>query len=284
MTSIRRFSGTRYDTGTIRDVVDALTVEAALHIKVNGVPYTTTMRTPGNDEALVRGLLFTEGIVSNPAADLSFRKIPDPESGLVACVEVGVAEADIERPVAGRRSQLSVSSCGVCGTRDPKDIEVYGPPLHIDEDDVLEIDAVEEMLKRMRAAQKTFSESGGSHGAAAFTTGADLLAVHEDVGRHNAVDKVVGSLLRDGHLDRAATLTISGRASYEIIYKAYRAAIPCVIAVSAPSSLAVETAERFGMTLAGFCRDGRLTMYSNRRSVTEKNAGSRTEDRDAPVQ
>lgn len=262
MSSIKRFSGTRHETGTTRDVVDALTVEAALHIKVNGVPYTTTMRTPGNDQALVRGLLFTEGIVSNPAAKLTFSQIPDPESGLVACVEVGVAEADIARSVEGRRSQLSVSSCGVCGTRDPKDIEVYGPPLHINGDDTLEIEVVEEMLQRMQSAQKTFAESGGSHGAAAFTSGTEMLAVHEDVGRHNAVDKVVGSLLQDGRLDRATTLTISGRASYEIIYKAYRAAIPCVIAVSAPSSLAVETAQRFGMTLAGFCRDKRVTIYS----------------------
>lgn len=263
-------AGQQYADGVGAPVEDALVVEAPLHIKVNGEAFTTTMRTPGDDRALTRGLLYTEGIVTDPNAALSFREIADPESGLAACVEVTLDARDIEKEVDGRRSLLSGSSCGVCGTRDPADIAVYGPPLDTGAAHKLEVALIPVLLDRMKAKQVAFDESGGSHAAAIYDESGEVLAVREDIGRHNAVDKAVGSLLEAGRLADGRILFVSGRLSYEIIYKAYRAAIPFVLAVSAPSSMAVETAERLGMSVVAFCRDGRATVYSCGENVVTK--------------
>ncbi len=255
--------GRRYVAGVPEETADRLTVEAPLHLKVNGTAYTTTMRTPGDDEALARGLLFTEGIVPDPNAAVAFRAIDDPESGGTACLEITVADAFLAKSVDGRRTMLSASSCGVCGTRDPADIEIFGPRIEIPSDRRFSIALVPEMIEKMCERQTLFAKSGGSHAAAGFTVSGELLSVHEDIGRHNAVDKVVGDLIEQRRLDDVQCLTVSGRVSYEIVYKAYRAEIPFLMSVSAPSSMAVETAERFGMTIIGFCRDERMTVYSN---------------------
>ena len=259
--------GRRYVAGGAEEIEDSLTVEAPLHLKVNGESYTTTMRTPGDDEALARGLLFTEGIVSDPGVALGFRAVEDPESGGTACLEISVPEESLDKSVEGRRTMLSASSCGVCGTRDPADIEIYGPPLGIASHRRLDVMRIPSFIQEMRKKQHDFSASGGSHAAAIFTAEGKVLAVKEDIGRHNAVDKAVGSLLAEGRLSEAAVLLVSGRVSYEIVYKAYRARIPFVLAVSAPSSMAVETGERLGMTIAAFCRDDRATVYSHSENV-----------------
>ena len=257
----------RWVAGEAESVEDSLTIEAPLHIMVNGQSYTTTMRTPGDDEALARGLLHTEGIVTPSCAKFSFQTIDNPESGEAACLDVTVPQESVEKPVEGRRTMLSASSCGVCGTRNPADIEVYGPPLEIASGLRLDVSTIGALLAEMKAEQHAFSESGGSHAAAIFNADGTLLAVYEDIGRHNAVDKAIGRLLEEGRLSDAAVLLVSGRVSYEIVYKAYRAQIPFVLAVSAPSSMAVETAARLGMTLIAFCRDDRATVYTHHENV-----------------
>ena len=261
--STKPYAGTRYAGLQKEQVFDLLCVEAPLHLRVNGESFTTTMRTPGNDEALARGLLFTEGIMGDAFAPMTFTAIGDPESGTTARLDIDVPPEALQKPVEGRRSLLSTSSCGVCGTRDPADIEIFGPRIEIPSDRRLSIGLVPEIIEKMCERQTLFAKSGGSHAAAAFTVSGELLSVHEDIGRHNAVDKVVGDLIEQRRLDDVQSLTVSGRVSYEIVYKAYRAGIPFLMAVSAPSSMAVETAERFGMTIIGFCRDQRMTVYSN---------------------
>lgn len=241
---------------------ECLAVEAPLHVQVNGEAYTTTLRTPGLDQALVRGLLFTDGIITGPRAPLTWVTIADPETGIAGCIDVRVASDWVEQPVAGRRTTMATSSCGACGTRHPRDLELYGPPVAQRSAGDLAVDAIPAMMAAMRAGQRAFDMTGGTHAAAAFDSQARLLTVCEDIGRHNAVDKVVGTMLEAKRVDEAMTLTVSGRVSYEIVYKAYRAGFTHILAVSAPSSLAVETAGRFGMALAGFCRDGRATVYA----------------------
>lgn len=252
----------RLEAGRSTPVREQVVAEAALHIRVNGVACTTTMRSPGADGALTRGLLYTEGIITSLDARLGLQEIPDPETGHTACIDVTVPEHLLEKDVAERRAQISTASCGMCGLREPREIELDGPPLPLDDAAPLTPERILSCMERMRAGQRAFDLSGGAHAAAAFDARDDVLALFEDVGRHNAVDKVIGALLGAGKLHEARLLTISGRVSYEIVFKAYRARIPVLAAVSAPSSLAVQSAQRFGLTLAAFCRDERLTLYA----------------------
>jgi FdhD protein len=226
------------------------------------------MRSPdGHDRELVRGLLFTEGVVVDAEAQLGFAEVSDPENGALARVDVTVGAEFVRVPVTGRRNQLATSSCGICGTRDPADLEIFGDPLKVGGDLRLAPDVVSGMLESMGAAQECFAATGGCHGAGAYTGEGAELVVREDIGRHNAVDKVIGWLLEHDRLGDTAVLTVSGRVSYEIVAKVYRSQIPILAAVSAPSSMAVETAEAFGITLIGFCREDRLTVYSHRERI-----------------
>jgi FdhD protein len=270
---------TRFNAGHPETVRDTLAVEAALQIRLNGEDFVTVMRTPGNDSPLVRGLLFTEGIVPNTCAKLSLKEIADPETGLVGCVEVAIDVAEIAKSVEGRHALTVSSSCGLCGTKSAADLAIFGPPVYIAPDQQFEINTIPTLFEAVHAKQRLFAETGGCHAAAAFDASGTLLAVYEDIGRHNAVDKVVGSLIADDCLDNAQTLTVSGRISYEILYKAYHAGIPFVLGVSAPSSLAVESADRLGMVLAGFCRGDQATVYSHPERV-QYNDGS--EDSENP--
>jgi len=259
----KRAQAVRWAAGEATPAEECVAIEAPLHIRLNGAAYTTTMRTPGDDEALARGLLYTEGIVLAQDALLEYRLVDDPELGVPACIEVAAPEHYIAKSVEGRRSAIATASCGVCGTRVPEDIEVYGPPLAPRHSARLDLRRVPAMRQAMQEAQAGFRVSGGCHAAALFDATGGLLVVKEDIGRHNAVDKAVGTLLRSGTLGDAAVLFVSGRVSYEIVYKAYRAGISIILAVSAASSLAVETAERLGVALAGFCRDDRATLYAH---------------------
>lgn len=253
--------------GRLEEARDYLAVEAPLQVVLNGTAFTTTMRTPGADPCLVRGLLFTEGIVRDPEAPLAFEAIPDPETGVTASLEVRLPETYIVRDFEGRRSLMATSSCGFCGTRDVRDLEMQGTPLKVPARDRLETEQIPVLMEEMKKRQPLFQKSGGCHAAAAFDRRASLLTVFEDVGRHNAVDKVIGWLLGEGRLKEAHGIVVSGRVSYEIVFKAFQARIPYLLAVSAPSSLAVEMAERFGMTVVGFCRGDRASVYSNPRNV-----------------
>ena len=225
------------------------------------------MRTPGHDHYLARGLLFTEGIVPDPTVQLTFQETTDHETSFAVCLDVAVPEEHLNADIEGRRTLMATSSCGFCGMREPADIMIYDSPLKINPKEKLDVTRLQGMMKNMRQSQTAFDASGGCHAAAAFTLDGNLLATFEDVGRHNAVDKVVGALIKEGQLESAQCLTISGRVSYEIVYKAHRAQIPFLIAVSAPSSLAVEMAERFGLTLIAFCRGKRATIYANQEHV-----------------
>lgn len=262
---------TRYGKTGRADPSDWLTVEAPLQILVNRRPFTVTMRTPGQDEALARGLLFTEGVVPGRGRGYEATR-EDCSLGIAArSIDLTVPESELVWQ-SHERSMMSASSCGLCGKTHLEDIETDGPS--VSEDGALTVDRIFTMQDRMRAEQASFARSGGTHAAAAFALDGALLAVHEDIGRHNAVDKVIGTLIEEDLLDRAGAMTVSGRVSFEIVTKAAAADIRFLIAVSAPSSLAVDLARMRGMTVVGFCRDDRLTVYCHgRRVVGEAHRG-----------
>lgn len=259
----RAFPALCHVPGGRQQVSDPLTVEAVLHIKVNGTAYTTTVRTPGDDIELARGLVFTEGVIVDRAAPLAFRVITDHETGLIGCLEITVDPRYLVKDLEGRRTQMVSASCGLCGIRDPRELRMEGPRVTGSQNGKAALAGIPRLMEIMRARQPVFGDSGGCHGAAAFSEDGSLLCVFEDIGRHNAVDKVIGYLIGAATLDHAWCLAVSGRLSYEIVFKAYQARIPHIAAVSAPSTLAVEMAQRFGITLAAFCRDDRYTLYTN---------------------
>jgi FdhD protein len=266
----KRYEATSIEGETRTANHDALAPEAPLHITVNGEAYVTTMRTPDRfDEELARGLLFTEGIVSNREALIESSAMVDPESGEVARLSLVIDEHDLAKPVAGRRNQMATSSCGICGTREPADLEIYGDPLMITDEGIVDPKSIGVMMSDMSANQTLFQLTGGTHGASAFSLDGTLLAIREDVGRHNAVDKVIGHLLLNGTLSDAAVLTVSSRISYEIVTKAFRAGIPILAAISAPTTMAVDTAQAFGITLIGFCREDRMSVYAHPQRIEE---------------
>ena len=212
---------------------------------------------------LARGLLFSEGLITAPAAPCVFNSVVDPENGLIGALDVTVVPELLARPIDDRRSLAATASCGLCGVRDAADLSLRGGALRVDPTESLNLALLGTMLASMAARQETFQATGGCHAAAAFALSGEMLAVYEDIGRHNAVDKVVGALLLDDAMARARVLLVSGRLSYEIVFKAFHARIPFLIAVSAPSSLAVEMAQQFGLTLIAFCRPPRATFYTH---------------------
>jgi FdhD protein len=244
--------------GVPSDVRDQLVVEEPLQICINGAPFSITMRTPGADEYLVKGLLLAEGVAQ-------------PE-GLEGAVEIeqldGYTEARITIPevflckdLLDKRSLIANASCGFCGKREIADIGISQGP--IKPGNKLDPAIIPALQQQMRERQTGFDATGGCHAAAAFTIDGEWIAQFEDIGRHNAVDKLVGYLAVHRQIGEAAILFVSGRVSFEIVSKAIAAKFPFICAVSAASSLAVDTANRLGMTLIGFCRDERLTVYSN---------------------
>ena len=158
-----------------------------------------------------------------------------------------------------------MSSCGICGKTELDDVSTMGTK--IDNIAKLDIDVLHRLFIKMNEHQYNFHKSGGTHAAVAFNLNGDLLCAKEDIGRHNAVDKVVGNLIVEGIMDEASCLTVSGRISYEIVVKCFKANIPYLAAVSAPSSLAVDYAKELGITLFAFCRDGRATCYANAQHI-----------------
>lgn len=240
---------------------DPLTVEEALQVCINGKPFTLTMRTPGADIELIRGMLHCEALLT----DLHYHPVvtvkKEDAQGIVTEVNLDIPESKLGSGYANTRSLLSVSSCGICGKTELSDLGFDGPPLEAE----TRFPATEfsALFAQMNRQQADFNQSGGTHAAAIFDADGRLLVAREDIGRHNAVDKAVGRLLLDGTLHRASAMTVSGRISYEITVKAFKAGIPFLAAVSAPSSLAVDYAKELGITLLGFCREGRATCYSH---------------------
>ena len=244
--------------------VDEVVREEPLEIRIGGVPVVVIMRTPGHDEELAMGFLASEGVVDGPDAVRSIRHctvVEDPEAeGNV--VQVTLREGVDVDWTRLRRNLYSSSSCGLCGKASIDQLMLRCDRL---EDDVRVPAAVlYELPARLRAEQDVFERTGGLHAAGLFRADGASLVVREDVGRHNAVDKVVGwAMQRGGGLPlRGHVLMVSGRVSYEITQKAVAAGIPVIAAVSAPSSLAVDLAARAGLTLVAFLRGQRLCAYA----------------------
>lgn len=241
---------------------DQLAVEEPLEIRIEGSPAAVTMRTPGHDLDLVAGFLLTEGVVDG-ADDLhALAHVDDPNEprgNTVDCVLAsGVPAARRDR---ARRELFASSSCGVCGKATIDRVFQSVPPLN--QRWVPSPSVLHDLPEKLRAAQDVFGQTGGLHAAALFDRSGQLEILREDIGRHNAVDKVIGSRLREDRIPcDDVLLFVSGRAGFEIVQKALMAGIPALAAVGAPSSLAVELARRSGMFLAGFVREGRYNIYS----------------------
>ena len=229
---------------------DRLAVEEPLEIRIEGTAVAVTMRTPGHDEELALGFCLTEGLHpggAHPTADLAAN-----------VVEVDAPGADLGRI---QRSFYTSSSCGVCGKGALEAVAVDAP--RIESDLVVPFEVVVSLPARLRSAQRTFELTGGLHATGLFSPDGGLLCVREDVGRHNAMDKVIGWAFGAGLLPLARSiLCVSGRLSFELVQKAAVAGCPVVVAVGAPSSLAVELADDRGVTLCGFVRDGSATVYT----------------------
>ena len=224
-------------------------------------PVAVTMRTPGGDFELAAGFLFTEGLIGGRAdiASVAYCELPAEDQ------RYNVVTVRLTRPWnadALRRNFFATSSCGVCGKAALEDVEVRCAPVR--SGPVVAADVLSRLPDRLRGSQSVFERTGGLHAAGLFDSAGSLLACREDVGRHNAVDKVIGErLLADDLPLDGSVLQVSGRLSFEIVQKAGVAGIPIVSAVSAPSSLAVDAADRLGMTVAGFVRDGRFNVYTH---------------------
>lgn len=234
---------------------DQVAVEEPLEIRLDGHPVAVVMRTPGRDEELAAGFLVTEGIISTTAELRKIDTRPE-ENRVLVFLQDGVA-VDLGRLT---RRLFTGSSCGLCGKATLEAIFTDSPPIERG------IDVTDEVFcqapGKLRSAQGTFEATGGLHAAGIFTTAGELLIIREDIGRHNAVDKVIGNALLND-IDLTATfLLVSGRLSFEIMQKALAARIPTVAAISAPSSLAVEFANRSGQTLIGFLRPPTFNRYA----------------------
>jgi len=229
---------------------EVVAVEEPLEIRIGGEPVAVTMRTPGHDEELALGFCLTEGLVPRSA------RIPDDLAANT--VEV---EADGFDPERLRRHFYTSSSCGVCGKGAIEAVQVDAP--RVESELTLSADVVSSLPEKLRAAQQVFAATGGLHATGLFVPGGELLCAREDVGRHNALDKVVGWAFGEGLLPLTANvLCVSGRLSFELVQKAAVAGCPVLVAVGAPSSLAVELATDRGVTLCGWVREGRLTVYT----------------------
>jgi FdhD protein len=248
---------------------DFLAAEEPLGIRVGGTALTMTMRTPGDDIELAAGFCVSEAIAASPA-DIAGIKLCDGAScghggdhdGLGNVADVVLAPG-VTVTSAARRNFMTTSACGVCGKASIEDICVL-PHAALSADETRFSPAVLASLPdRLREAQRVFSRTGGLHAAGLFTASGELVAVREDVGRHNAVDKIVGwALLADRLPLSGCALLVSGRASFELVQKAVLAGIPLLAAVSAPSSLAVSLAEEAGLTLVGFLRGPSMNVYT----------------------
>ena len=250
----------RIDGSQARVAVDRVACEAALEVRLGESPFSVIMRTPGDDAALALGFLFTEGVISS--ADDVLLVTSHAEDDIVVVELAPALLAGLPALLAGRRQVTTTSSCGMCGRQSRESIDVIRPVITADWK--LPAAMLTALPGRLRAAQATFDETGGLHAAALFDLDGRLEDVAEDVGRHNAVDKLIGRRLRDRRLPAAERiLFVSGRSSFEIVQKAWMAGVTMIGAVSAPSSLAVSLANRAGITLLGFVRDGRANVYSH---------------------
>ena len=259
----------RWRGGDWRDDRDQVAAEEPLQLSLDGKPLSIVMRTPGNDLELALGLLWAERVIRS-LDDVTRVRISAEAQENEARVPlandlVESNQVDVYlRSSAGRRPErsfLASSACGVCGATTVESLALDFP--HLGPGPTVGAAMLPSLSDRLRDQQRIFESTGGLHAAGLFDERGELQLLREDIGRHNAVDKIVGRSLLDGGLPLAhAVLAVSGRAGYEVVQKAIAAGIPILAAVGAPSSLAVATAERFGMTLVGFLRDDRFNVYT----------------------
>jgi FdhD protein len=255
---------TEWDDGKSRRKEDYLSAEEPLEIRVGDAPLSVTMRTPGHDSELAAGFLFTEGIVQN-RAQISALEEPAPgdatenPGNVIIATLAPDAAYDSEK---SRRNFFAASSCGICGKASidsvrARTLAAPNPGFRLDPEILLKLP------EALRESQAVFGRTGGLHAAALFDASGNLLVLREDIGRHNAVDKVIGWALLENRVPLSDTvLLVSGRGGFEIVQKAIVAGLPVVASVSAPSSLAVQLARESGQTLVGFLRGRRFVIYS----------------------
>jgi FdhD protein len=250
--------------GQSRRIEDYLAAESPLEIRVNHSLYGITLRTPGNDADLAAGLLYSEGVVANRGQILSVAQQGTQAAALRSAniVSVSLTEDVVVPASNGERHFRAGSACGLCGKAAIDDLRTRGVP-HPERESQFDAKVLCTLPDKLRAAQADFGRTGGLHAAALFSATANLEVVREDIGRHNAVDKVVGwALQNDGLPLSGKILLVSGRGGFEIVQKAIVAGVPVLASISAPSSLAVQLAREFGLTLIGFLRGGRFVIYS----------------------
>ena len=263
---------TAFNGGVPSQRPDRLAAEEPMEIRVSGpgqeaTPVSVTMRTPGGDFELAVGFLFTEGLISGreEIEQVSYCEDLSDEEQLYNVVTVRLTRPWDSEVL--KRNFYSTSSCGVCGKASLDEVEVHCQP--VAPGPSVPASHIAVMPERLASGQRVFDQTGGLHAAGLFTPEGELVSLREDVGRHNAVDKLVGEALLAGGLPLSErVLQVSGRVSFEIVQKAAVAGIPIIAAISAPSGLAVEAGERFGMTIIGFSRDERFNIYSHPERIT----------------
>lgn len=269
----------RYESGAPSTRADDVAVEEPLEIRVAGETLAITMRTPGDDHELAVGFLFSEGILLDRDGVGSVVHCGRPgEDGFGNVIDVTAAPGtafDVERTGLARRGTITTAACGVCGRASIDDLLARITPLARERDGgatAAQFSArrLNQWVRALRDRQPLFARTGGVHAAALIANDGNVVATREDVGRHNAVDKVIGRAVLDGlvPLDDHA-LVVSGRTSFEIVAKAAAAGVSLVIGVSAPSSLALDVATRAGITLVGFARGEAFTVYANPERITD---------------
>jgi FdhD protein len=276
MRGSRRTSVLKIDENKSQPADDDIVIEEPLEIRVNGSSLSVTMRTPGDDFDLAAGLLWTEGIIRGRDEIGTMAYCPDEEHPELKNI-VNVVLVDSQRKIETSRRLWSNSSCGLCGKATLDSIHQVCRPvassLRVSRELLFSLPA------RLRQAQANFERTGGIHAVALFDVQGSLLVVREDIGRHNAVDKVLGAALVSGLALPDAVMMVSGRLGFEIAQKALVAGVPVVASISAASSLAVELANEFGMTAIGFLRGRSMNVYSH----AERIAGEAAQTHSEPV-
>ncbi len=260
--SIALTSVEQWQDGTFARAQDYLAVEEPLEVRIGNNPVSVTMRTPGHDLELAAGFLFTEGIISSRS---ELRALEQTGANAVSA-----STADGYSAIEAQRNFFAASSCGICGKATIESVRVRGIK-PVKSDFRIDPDVLCSLPERLRESQAAFGRTGGLHAAAAFSAAGDMLVLREDIGRHNAVDKVVGwALLNDQIPLSNFVLMVSGRGGFEIAQKSLVAGFPVLASVSAPSSLAVQIAREFGMTMVGFLRGRRFVLYSGPSRIVGK--------------
>lgn len=250
-----------WEDGNVCSRQDSLATEEPLEIRIGGVPLTVTMRTPGHDLELAAGFLLTEGIIETAGQIAGLYGVAAEIGAKSNGVEVELKDTAFDSRDL-QRNFFAASSCGICGKASINAIRLRGLQ-QPDRDFSIDPEILCRLPQILRSEQAVFSRTGGLHAAALFDEGGHLMALREDIGRHNAVDKIIGWALRNGHLPLARhVMLVSGRGGFEIAQKALAAGIPVLASVSAPSSLAVKLARELGLTLVGFLRGRRFVVYS----------------------